>query len=65
MKIETQKTEMKIPTVAEQIKRFVTGELSESEVNNQLNDLQFGQVTFEVRDGKVYRCLISSSVLLK
>ena len=31
----------------------------------QIESLKFGQLTFEIREGKVYRLLVTSSVLVK
>lgn len=59
--MKNEKTENKTPSVSEQINIYLIDET----IKDQLDCLKFGQITFEVRDGKVYRCLVSSSVLLK
>ena len=57
------KNEMVEKTVIKPLKDQINDFLLLHEL--QIESLKFGQLTFEIREGKVYRLLVTSSVLVK
>lgn len=50
--------------IAEQIIAFLLNNKSNKFVTDSINSIKFGEIKFEVKDGKVYRFLASNSVLV-
>ena len=59
--MKTKKTQETYPVkpLKEQIRDFIEAN------SDRIEELEFGNLTFEVREGKVYRLLITSSVLVR
>jgi hypothetical protein len=49
--------------ISEQVKSYIDNNLQE--LNEHLKDLKYGDIKFEIRDGKVWRAFISNSILFK
>lgn len=52
-------------TVTKQLIDFLLTNKENTGLIGQFDILKFGEIKFEIRDGKVFRAFVSSSVLIK
>jgi hypothetical protein len=55
----------KTKTITQQLVEFFVSNKDNKSLTDQFDVLKFGEIKIEVKDGQIYRALVSSSVIIK